>query len=242
MPVAPITAASEGQALLRRRDLTLLYNDQGEMVRDRLEAFRLRDVERVHHRPNAPGDPALPDLTQMLAWDEEFDGVLPEIALALPRERPGIRERCAERWNIYDTSTPAGEARFLLYVAIFPDAGPQADFADNLALHLAATRIMLAIELYRGRHGAPPPSLAALAPGILPEAPDDPYTLAPLIYRLSPDAPLGYTLYSTGYDGEDNGGLPWPEHDHPYKALGQWGDGFDYVFVGAAAPSDAETR
>lgn len=78
---------------------------------------------------------------------------------------------------------------------------------------LNGTRLMLAIEMHRARHGSPPSSLDELVPGLLPALPVDHY--APdgrFGYRVLTDTdadPDGrvYLLYSLGFDGIDNGGV-----------------------------------
>ncbi|MFP5501898.1 MAG: hypothetical protein ACLGIN_05360, partial [Candidatus Sericytochromatia bacterium] len=63
-----------------------------------------------------------------------------------------------------------------------------------------ALRVRLASELYRRRHGAPPPSLEALVPAYMAAVPADPF---------KPDRPLRYAkgrLWSVGWDGVDQQG------------------------------------
>jgi hypothetical protein len=76
--------------------------------------------------------------------------------------------------------------------------------ATNRLWH-EATRLRLALEVYRGAHGEYPASLEALVPATVLELPADPVGGDPFVYRLDP-ATGSYLLYSTGYDGEDDGG------------------------------------
>ena len=71
---------------------------------------------------------------------------------------------------------------------------------------LAVTAV--ALKRYELRHGEPPKSLEPLVPEFLPTLPYDPMSAKPLVYRLKPDG--GFTLYSVGEDGQDNGGDPNP--------------------------------
>jgi hypothetical protein len=67
----------------------------------------------------------------------------------------------------------------------------------------------LALERYRGRHGAYPATLAALAPEFVKTVPVDFMDGQPLRYRLTPDG--HFVLYSVGLDCLDDGGkLPDP--------------------------------
>ncbi len=60
------------------------------------------------------------------------------------------------------------------------------------------------LEAYKLDHGAYPESLDALAPEYMPEIALDPWTDAPMAYRLTAD---GYTLYAVGPDRTDDGGV-----------------------------------
>ncbi|MCC5787415.1 MAG: hypothetical protein JJU33_12025 [Phycisphaerales bacterium] len=73
---------------------------------------------------------------------------------------------------------------------------------------VGATELALAIEVYRGRHGAPPARLQDLTPGVIERLPEDPF--APdgwFRYRPDADSRIGYILYSVGDNGEDFGGV-----------------------------------
>lgn len=62
----------------------------------------------------------------------------------------------------------------------------------------------LAVERYRRDHGGDtPPSLGALVPTYLDKVPIDPYTGAPLNYRLATDS---YVVYGVDADRKDDGG------------------------------------
>jgi len=102
--------------------------------------------------------------------------------------------------------------------------------SDLLAMEVAGTETMLALEVYRSEHGAYPEALAALLPDVLAELPPDPYSGKPLGYRLLDDDAYGrgYLLYSVGADGIDNGGDYPPEE--PWRALRHApGEAWDYV-------------
>lgn len=83
----------------------------------------------------------------------------------------------------------------------------------------------MAIEAYEAGHGAPPPSLDALVPEVLPELPMDPLHGLPFGYRLidSTEDPFkrGYLLYTIGWDQTDDGGrMPSPEDFNNYVYVG----------------------
>jgi hypothetical protein len=80
---------------------------------------------------------------------------------------------------------------------------------DTLAADREATRIMLALEIHRSRHGVFPPSLGPLAELLDDKVPLDPIVSAPFGYKVleSPDQHgRSYILYSITSDGVDNGG------------------------------------
>jgi hypothetical protein len=74
--------------------------------------------------------------------------------------------------------------------------------ARKLALTRAAGTV-LAVARYRQRHGALPVRLDALVPDYLPAVPQDPFTGRRLLYASESSR---FIVYSTGSDGEDNGG------------------------------------
>ncbi|MHC4316907.1 MAG: hypothetical protein ACYTGE_15040 [Planctomycetota bacterium] len=76
------------------------------------------------------------------------------------------------------------------------------------AVRLEGMRVMVALELYRARHGAYPDSLDQLAGDIVTQPPADPLHGLPFGYRLLDGDPDGraYLLYSIGLDRVDDGG------------------------------------
>lgn len=78
-----------------------------------------------------------------------------------------------------------------------------------------------------------PERLGELVPEFLAAVPDDPYSEHGFVYKRgdNPAAKGGYTLYSVGDDGEDNGGT---RAEHEFDALTPTGKGTDFVFMPAA--------
>lgn len=118
--------------------------------------------------------------------------------------------------------------RYTLLRMILPAWGKAVQTHDQWRATWDGTRVMLAIEIYRARHGNYPASLGDLAPAVLPMVPMDHYSGKPFGYRrLNPGESRGYLLYTVGPDGMDNGGVqPKSRHD-AFSA--QRGRGFDYV-------------
>jgi hypothetical protein len=91
------------------------------------------------------------------------------------------------------------------------------------------TRLMVALDLYRARHGAYPQRLEELVPAILPRLSQDPINGGDFGYRrLESDPSLRpYLLYSTGLDGTDDGGVEAAGADR-WGALAPGHSGTDY--------------
>jgi hypothetical protein len=81
---------------------------------------------------------------------------------------------------------------------------------DQKAVDNRLLATTLALRAYRLDHGAYPASLETLAPKYLPSVPQDPFGSGALRYRLTSS---GYSLYSVGPDGKDDGGTPINRHD-----------------------------
>ncbi len=103
---------------------------------------------------------------------------------------------------------------------------------DQISCQLAGIRVVLAIDSYRSIYGTLPSGLGELVPHQLAEAIPDHYTdsSTPFGYSLVDDLdlhPNGYILYTVGYDGLDNGGIP--AADQPHAALTADAPGTDFV-------------
>ena len=106
--------------------------------------------------------------------------------------------------------------RYLLLRLLLPAIAKAVQSRDQAEMEIAATRLMLGIELYRARNGRYPETLEALVPSVLPALPVDPINGKGFGYRLlAPEAEMHprpdgssrpYLLYSFGVDGVDNGG------------------------------------
>jgi hypothetical protein len=89
----------------------------------------------------------------------------------------------------------------------------------HVSTDLATTACSL--ERHRLAHGDFPASLDDLAPAFLGEVPRDLIRGQPLVYRRLEDQ--SFLLYSLGWDGVDNGGLPPPDRDaSPDSSSGDW--------------------
>lgn len=82
------------------------------------------------------------------------------------------------------------------------------------------TRLACALERYRILHGNYPEMLDALAPQFIVTIPHDIINGRPLNYRRTNDGT--YLLYSVGWDGKDDGGVPEKPTSWPIKKEGDW--------------------
>jgi hypothetical protein len=101
------------------------------------------------------------------------------------------------------TKTPAGRFRYPLTALLTPamDAVFPAGARGEALLRVAATAV--AVERFRLQHDRLPENLEQLAPEFLAAVPTDPFDGKPLRYVAGEN---GYTVYSIGRDGVDNGG------------------------------------
>ena len=70
---------------------------------------------------------------------------------------------------------------------------------------LRATRIVLAVVMFKRDEGRLPQTLDELVPKYLPSVPEDPFDRKPMKYRLDEDG--SWVVYSVGSDGKDDGGI-----------------------------------
>jgi hypothetical protein len=102
----------------------------------------------------------------------------------------------------------------------------------------------IALERYRGRHGAYPQTLQALVPELLPQPPLDFMDGQPLRYQVTADG--HFVLYSIGLDCVDNGGeMRRPRRRGPdYQGLPEFGTpvGTDLVWPRPATAGEVQAQ
>lgn len=95
-----------------------------------------------------------------------------------------------------------------LYI-LAPALGKALSTAFAVESDVHATRLLIAIELYKHANGAAPATLDALVPAFFPSIPPDSISGKPWVYKVLP-APdehgRRFLLYSVGTDGVDNAG------------------------------------
>lgn len=96
---------------------------------------------------------------------------------------------------------------------LMPSVEPVIQSDRRMKMLHEGTRLMLALEVFRGKVGRYPERLRELVPGVLEQLPVDPFAAdAGRVFRYralqpeSTDRSTAYVLYSVGHDGEDNGG------------------------------------
>ncbi len=136
-------------------------------------------------------------------------------------------ERLADPINLPETRWYESSAEFLI-----PAYEVLVQSNDQITCRLAGLRVVLAIESYRAGHGSLPTSLSDLVPGHLAEMIPDHYadSAADFGYRIVEDLetyPEGYILYTVGFDGIDDGGVP--DSEKPYASLTPDSPGSDFI-------------
>ena len=82
--------------------------------------------------------------------------------------------------------------------------------SEEITQRRDAMLVVLALEIYRRRHGEYPDSLDDLVPDLLPAVPPDRFTGEAIGYRRTRDRAV---VYSVGADRDDDGGVPPPGKD-----------------------------
>ena len=104
--------------------------------------------------------------------------------------------------NARDLPRYCRSSRFML-----PGLERMANYRLSASTRIPCARVALAVEQYRAATGNLPESLEALVPDYLDAVPADPWTFvhAPEMLKYT-HGPGGYTVYSVGTDGQDDGG------------------------------------
>ena len=111
--------------------------------------------------------------------------------------------------------------------------------AQKLQLQQSGDLIVVALNVYTSRHGAPPATLGALVPAILPELPSDPVAPDGRFRYIPGPTMADVVVYSVGFDGADDGGVFSPEV--PLERLNTDAVGIDVVFWPPYCASDSAT-
>lgn len=230
----------DAERLLRLDSITRLYTDDGQgggefspEAAKQLQTVSDNPAENFPSPAQNTGGTGFVSKAALLDREAEIHGRLVAIVEAPPQLRPAVSNRLDNDLNhegvLSKVLSKQAQADSLLHILV-PSMGRAADTHDQYAVSLAATRIMLAIEIHRGQTGTVPNALDDLRP-ILNTIPLDPFSSETLVYRPDPSNSVGYVLYSLGYDRTDNQGHVSPDLRHPVLALRPGGKGSDYVFV-----------
>jgi hypothetical protein len=133
----------------------------------------------------------------------EHSGVLFEELMADPSDRD--QQKVSAGMAALDDAGPINWVR----AHGFTGASTSVDLRGTTFERALAT--VVAIERFRRAEGRLPASLAELRPRYVDEVPKDPYRKGPFVYRVLPADPAtawhpGYTLWSVGVNGSDDGG------------------------------------
>ncbi len=109
-----------------------------------------------------------------------------------------------DRLNAWDAEVESRSRVFMLTRLLVPVLSRMHSSAAKAHAEVRTARLGLALEACRDRTGSYPDSIEALVPAILPELPVDPFTGKDLLYRLTDEE---LVVYSVGKNGVDDGGL-----------------------------------
>jgi len=155
-----------------------------------------------------------------------------ELPVEEQMQRLGQLEKRLEAWSSGRRAKPVAEAgRLLVSIALvtWPKAIQQRGW---LITFQRGNRTVAAIFAHADAVGQFPASLDdAIGDFVI-----DPFTSKPFIYRTTGD---GFTLYSAGHDGDDDGGMHHPRFGEQHATTGEAlpPDG-DYVFWPLPEPQD----
>jgi len=187
---------------------------------------------------------SIPGLTELSPVDDPTfaDRIINLRALTLPRRREMTKaaKRWSDTWVDLVQKTPINQQSQYEEIDALADqlSGNNevigmlmADYRSVIKglnsghVHIAATRIMLGLDWYRGTHGSYPASLDALVPEFFDKMPTDPLNGLPFGYRRLDDPtqedPVHnrpYLIYSFGLDGIDNDGQMLPGGEKRWEA------------------------
>lgn len=103
--------------------------------------------------------------------------------------------------------TTGGRVRHPLTLLVLPSLTAFAESTSRREAQRDVTRLAIAIERFRQKHGQLPAKLDELVPEFISVLPDDPCNGKPLHYRISATE---YLVYSVGTNGADDGGSDQP--------------------------------
>jgi hypothetical protein len=104
----------------------------------------------------------------------------------------------------------------ILFEMLEPDFKNVSSRKSREDVNVTATQLLLALKIYKTRHGKLPDSLSDLTPEFFPQVPIDDFDGKP--FRYLPDKKI---IYSVGPDLKDSGGEPRhkgsEDYDLPFK-------------------------
>lgn len=229
----PITLALEGERAGFLDLVQRLYSDDGEGSGVYLPGTAILDFGRLGGgvAPTTGNNPLANIIGLFLARRAEIvaagNRYYDEVITAFELTR-AEREAATFDPEAFAAGLPTGHFLIQLVAAAHSKV---VDSIDVLNCRLGATRLLIAIERHRQDEGAPPATLDSLVPAYMASVPRDPFRGGDFVYRVDPTAPLGYALYSVGYDGTDNGGTWIKPPRAPEATFGMDGSGTDYDFT-----------
>lgn len=173
---------------------------------------------------------------QMADKYEEIMDVFEEEAAMHPWERGASASRVDAMVEQLHAS-PLGQWRYSMITLLMPALNRAINVANEADARRDAAITIIALHRYRLDHADFPQTLDQLVPNYLPALPRDPVDGQPLRYLRTPQS---FTLYSLGYDKDDDQGRtpPEPFNAVPLRSHSQDDDtDGDWVFFPEAMPT-----
>lgn len=225
-----LEAILEGEQLVFLDIMQRTHDADGRLIPSALE--QLKEPGRTVERNVVAnlGGLTFPTAGEVVHLVARINSKLRELA-ALPRWK--------RRGSIEELVGIAIPPKYFYTDAQFIVAGKAFNATDQWKAFIDATRLLIALERCRLARDVYPEKLGELVPEFLAAIPDDPYSEDGFVYKRgdNPAAKGGYTLYSVGDDGEDNGGT---RAEHEFDALTPAGKGADFVFMPPAPRQGGE--
>lgn len=146
------------------------------------------------------------------------EGLLPSLRSQPPTVSPAQIGQIEQRRQREDQSGPY---RWLVRYAA-PNFAKAVEATARTQTGVNQARIVCALERCRKARGQYPESLSDLVPEFIDRLPRDVFTGGPLQYRRANDG--RFVLYSVGWNGQDDGGVPGTPPDAPAKLDYRQGD------------------
>lgn len=197
-----------------------------------MQGARLMSLESIAATYKVEHLPGMASRKEAVAKAEELYGNVERVVKASFTERQKDAFQFDEFEKALDTE------RHRLLSLTLPSVQKLFEVVDRMEAEGAGTKLLVAVERYRLKHGQYPDKAEQVAPEFVAAMPTDPFTGGAMMYKGPKAAPFEggrrYLVYSVGFDQEDNGGSE--DGKDPAAGVARRGRGRDYI-VNPANPA-----